>query len=432
MDNLGKRTLQVGITLGAIVGLVGCGAQADGNGATGTEGVTPEAIMAQTNGLSMINGLSMVNGLSLSNGLALSNGLSMSNGLALSNGLSMSNGLMTTSDGRRAVSYLVRCALAAGDSLSKNDQYGNPFTFPGSVGLCPSWKNAGVSGDTGCQERVSACMLALINEAGVHVPLMMDASYSSVGWGYNPSYPYQEGTFFGNIMVANAHGTPGINAYYCEGPDFATGVVPGRIGAGESGAPYKNPFGTGGACATNCATGGAPKSNGSRFDGYDACLGWNSTVTVYRASKTYTPVFDSAYNYQLTNGAATSSVQANGSNGNFTMGFASRGLMTQVPAQLFNIVADGGYYRLQLKSDSTKCIDTWWSTNLNVAACSPGSASQQFIATTDTKGRFLLQNVATNNGGTPKFLTLNGSTLDLETATSGDNQAWKITAVDLL
>jgi hypothetical protein len=296
------------------------------------------------------------------------------------------------------------------------------------MGLCPAWKNGGVSGDAGCQERVSACMLALINVSGVHVPLMLDASYSSVGWGYNPSYPYQEGTFFGNIMTANAHGVSGINAYYCEGPDFATGVVPGRIGAGYTGAPYKAAFSGSNRCDQSCSTGSAPKSNGSRADGYDACLGWNNTITVYRQGS-YTPVFDPNYNYQITNAGASNAVQVNGS-GNYTTAPAAPGQMNKTPAQLFKIVQEGSYYKVQLKSDPTKCIDTYWSTTLNIAGCSANNSSQQFIATADSKGRFLLQNVATNNSGV-KYLTMNGSTIDLEPANGSDNQAWKLGAVDL-
>jgi len=365
----------------------------------------------------------------LSNGLALANGLSLSNGLALANGLSLSNGLMTTDDGRRTVSYIARCALAAGDSFTKQDQYGVTYTFTGSVGLCPSWKNSGVINDSLCQERVSACLMALINVSGVHVPIQLDASAPTIGWGFNSSYPYQEGTFFGNLMIAGAHGLPGINAYYCEGPDFAAGVVPGRIGAGYQNAPYKNPFGTGGRCDQHCATGGAPRSNGSRFDGYDACAGWNQTITVYRQGS-YTPNFDSGYNYQLTNAASSNALQANGS-GYYTMGFAYPGLMTQTPAQLFRIVQEGSYWKLQVKNAPTQCLDTYWGTSLNVTGCSSNNSSQQFIATADSRGRFLLQNVATNNGGA-KYLTLNGSTLDLEPANGQDNQAWKIGAVDLL
>src|SRR5439155_8593149 len=89
------------------------------------EGVTTEDAVASTNGLSMINGLSMTNG------LTAANGLSMTNGLTTANGLSMTNGLMTSANGRTTVAYLVRCALAPGDSLVKTDQNGTSYTFPG-------------------------------------------------------------------------------------------------------------------------------------------------------------------------------------------------------------------------------------------------------------------------------------------------------------
>ena len=59
-------------------------------------------------------------------------------------------------------------------------------------------------------------------------------------------------TYFGNIMVLNAHGISGLNAYYCEGPGFNQGVVPGRLGADLSGSVYRNPFGNGGRCDQNC------------------------------------------------------------------------------------------------------------------------------------------------------------------------------------
>ena len=97
------------------------------------QGVTTEDAVATTNGLSMINGLSMTNG------LTAANGLSMTNGLTTANGLSMTNGLMTTADGRTTVSYLVRCALGAGDSLTKKDQNGVSYTFPGRS----AWRRTG-------------------------------------------------------------------------------------------------------------------------------------------------------------------------------------------------------------------------------------------------------------------------------------------------
>ena len=51
---------------------------------------------------------------------------------------------MTTSAGRKTVSYLVKCALAANDSLVKADQNGNNYTFAGGIGLCPAWKSGDV------------------------------------------------------------------------------------------------------------------------------------------------------------------------------------------------------------------------------------------------------------------------------------------------
>ena len=105
------------------------------------------------------------------NGLPSINGLSAMNGLSTMNGLSAMNGLMTTSPGRATVAYMVRCALAAGDSLVKKDQYNVSYTYPGSLGLAPQWKNG--SCDTACQEILSACMMAHVNTTGKHVSLWL-------------------------------------------------------------------------------------------------------------------------------------------------------------------------------------------------------------------------------------------------------------------
>src|SRR6266478_1385817 len=51
------------------------------------------------------------------------------NGLTVINGLATTNGLMTTADGRNTVAYLVRCALPAGTTLVKKDQYGVSYSF---------------------------------------------------------------------------------------------------------------------------------------------------------------------------------------------------------------------------------------------------------------------------------------------------------------
>jgi hypothetical protein len=73
--------------------------------------------------------------------------------------------------------------------------------------------------------------------------------------------------------------------------------VPGRIGAGQVGAPYTDPYLTGGwyapyalnttasgsgACADYCTPADYP-NNGA---GFKACTGWNNTVTTYRRAVT--------------------------------------------------------------------------------------------------------------------------------------------------
>ena len=161
---------------------------------------------------------------------------------------------MTTDGGRQTVKYLVRCALAAGDSLTKQDQYGVSYTFPGGMGLCPAWKNGSVHGTSfrTCQNLVSACMMAHVNTAGVHIPIWMVAEAPQIGWGLDlVNYPKQEGTFFGNIIETgdltqmNMAGVIGPAAYFCEGAGFADGTVQGRLGVGQSGAnlPYRNFYG---------------------------------------------------------------------------------------------------------------------------------------------------------------------------------------------
>src|SRR5262249_45025927 len=124
------------------------------------------------------NGLGTVNGLGTANGLGTVNGLGTANGLGTVNGLSSGNGLMTTSSGRTQISYIVRCALPAGHSITKQDQYGVSYTFQGLLGMAPGWET-GACGQT-CQEDVSACLLAHVNTAGVHIPLWIVSQNTAV------------------------------------------------------------------------------------------------------------------------------------------------------------------------------------------------------------------------------------------------------------
>src|SRR5678816_552712 len=184
---------------------------------------------------------------------------------------------MTTDEGRETVSYLVRCALAAGDTLTKQDQNGVSYTFKGALGIAPGYKNG--SGGKDCTEQLSSCMMAHINTAGVHIPLWMTSPITAIGWGLSPYFPTQEGTFFGQMVLVNE--AYNLDAYYCEGPGVAKDVVPGRLGQ-NSGAPYQNAFLS---SDRKCSTAGHCNMR-SEGDGAVSCMGrgqtWNWPITVWR------------------------------------------------------------------------------------------------------------------------------------------------------
>src|SRR3982751_4411161 len=154
----------------------------------GDVGIDENAALMSENGLRVINGLRVTHGV---NSLS-TNGLSLTSGLATKAGLFAKSGLMTASDGRDQVASLVRCALPANASITKGS-----YTFQGLMGMAPQWKNGAC--DTTCQENVSACMLAHVNTAGIHVPLWLVAQNAAVGWGQDPGFPNQEAAFFGNV-----------------------------------------------------------------------------------------------------------------------------------------------------------------------------------------------------------------------------------------
>ncbi len=244
----------------------------------GDVGIDESAALVSENGIRTSNGLRVSNGLT---GIS-SNGLSLTSGLATNAGLSTTSGLMTTSEGRDQVAYLVRCALPANTSITKGS-----YTFPGLLGMAPQWQNGAC--DTTCQENVSACILAHVNTAGIHVPLWLVAQNTAVGWGQDPEFPNQEGVFFGNVFTAGAHGTDPntVPALYCMGAKYNVNPPQGRLGSTQTSPPYVNPFGTANAaCVTNyrCAASDTPYQN----DGFKACNGWNNVVTVWRQNTTTT------------------------------------------------------------------------------------------------------------------------------------------------
>jgi len=231
------------------------------------------------NGL-MMNGMSM-NGMSMNglgtNGLMM-NGLMM-NGLASTNGLSSTTGLMTTYGGRQVLKYFVRCALPDGQTLVKQDQYGTSYTFAGAIGVAPEALTG--TCDLDCQEKISACMLAHVNNSGQHISIWLVGPDPGIGWGSSTSYPYQEGAYFGNIIANPWQG------YYCAGKDMASGEVPGRLGTPMSSTVYVDPYGAGVACnkpntCTPSTDGYTPCNDPAPMAPYTTGHKWNHVVTVWR------------------------------------------------------------------------------------------------------------------------------------------------------
>jgi hypothetical protein len=309
----------------------------------------------------MLNGLSLTNGLS-GNGLS-GNGLS-GNGLSgngllmnpLKTGILSTGSMMNTTDGRTTMGYIVRCALASGKTITAKDSGGTSYSFPGQIGVAPEWET-GTCGTT-CQERMSACLLAHVNTSGVHIPIWLDGE-GAIGWGQNTSYPYQEGSFFGNIFVNPPKG------YFCNGKDFDSGTVPGRLGAGQWFAPYYDPFGTPGPCAASCTPSSA-KTNGVA-DGFASCYGYTHVVTVWRN-------FDANTKYQIMNKQTGKVLEVAG--GSSTAGAAIQGrtysgathqkwTITQISAGKYKVVNVNSGKTLDLTggttSDGTTLIQSSYS-----------------------------------------------------------------------
>src|ERR1041385_5116916 len=266
MNDYVKRAVHVGVALGAIVGLVGCTDETEDAQGSHEFGVEETNGVLPANGVIAMNGVNSVNGIIGANGVMSANGVSSINGMFAVNGVSEMSGYITTDAGRKTLTYLVRCALNSNDSLTKVDRSVTPnvsYTFAGGLGLCPEWKNGGVAYNQHCQNMVSACLMAHINTSGVHVPLWFDSEATPIGWGTNPNYPAQEGTFFGNLITTGSLanlGMPGINgpaAYFCEGAGITAGVVSGRLTSGITGVPYVNPYGDKVKCIDRISTGGA-------------------------------------------------------------------------------------------------------------------------------------------------------------------------------
>ena len=136
------------------------------------------------------------------NGLSL-NGLSL-NGLSTTDFASWFNGSPTTNE--RLMRYMVRCAVRWGESRTfVNPSTGAAYTWPGVLGLAPSWAG-GAPATLAEQQTISACVAAHANNFGVNVSISVlgrDSKGESIPYTSEElaTYSRRESCFFGNLFT---------------------------------------------------------------------------------------------------------------------------------------------------------------------------------------------------------------------------------------
>jgi len=111
-----------------------------------------------------------------------------------------SGALIETVEGRDVYSYIVSCALPAGQSVTVKDSKKVSYTFPGEVGLAPQWAT---TTPTVSQRRwVTACVLARTNYYGVPIQISMRGANSAlaVSTGEASTFVRAEGAFYGDLF----------------------------------------------------------------------------------------------------------------------------------------------------------------------------------------------------------------------------------------
>ena len=122
-------------------------------------------------------------------------------------------------DGEKVIQYLVECALEEGDQIVVSGA-SSVHVFNGGVGLAPEWKDYPCN--TACQQWVSACLLARVNESGADVKIFVQGDHPSLGYGSDLEYPNFEGTFFGNVFTDPAP------MHACRGDAAGTAAASGQ------------------------------------------------------------------------------------------------------------------------------------------------------------------------------------------------------------
>jgi hypothetical protein len=264
-------------------------------------------------------------------------------------------------------------------------------------------------------------MLAHVNTSGQHIALWLDGDNSAMGWGQSGDYPYQEGSFFGNIFVSPPA------PYYCNGKDFDQGVVAGRLGA-NSGAPYINPYGSTQLCSTFCSAHGS--------DGFNSCPTYNPS-TSYPHIITVWRNFDPGTQYKICNKMSAKCLDMNGSTSDNAVA-VQRGYSGASSQKWTVAETSAGKYRL-VNIQSSKALSlsggrTSDGTSLVQLGYS-GSSSQIWSITSMGDGSGIYKLTSSASSGEGASLPVNGqyndgTTVQISTYGGSDSQKWYVTVAN--
>jgi len=173
---------------------------------------------------------------------------------------------------RATLSYVVRCALATGNSFSAGG-----YTFQGQVGLAPNWKTTAVTSAQGKQ--VAGCFWSLLNSTGTTITVSLRGTGISVSPSESTTYPLEEGAFGGNVFSTFG----AVVGAACMGADQAAGESGGSLPYREcTEADPANPGSTVcglvdlGLCSSVCTSNGA--------GAYSSCGSIGSPVSAFVAN----------------------------------------------------------------------------------------------------------------------------------------------------
>jgi hypothetical protein len=177
--------------------------------------------------------------------------------------------------------YVARCALRADQTLERATSEGEQRAHQGELGLAPEWLDG--TCDDACQEKVSACLLALTNRTGKHVGVGLLSSAPSLA-ALRPSasdadFPFQEGTFFGNVF----HG----QGFACRGDEARKGPQLKRFCALDPGSCNGvMPLADAGSCQERCEMACTRLPDGSERCAAVSCRDpsgrvWSNPITTY-------------------------------------------------------------------------------------------------------------------------------------------------------